>query len=114
MKVLALTASNAVGLPSLPAFWMHLSTSSIITIGTGLEDNPDVELAPAKFKNPPGYLFFMIVLAIFPTAALPTSPTLSFSEGQISTIGSNRSLANDCAKSKVGNITSMLLGLTSM
>src|ERR1700758_4206154 len=113
-KVVVLLSASLTGLPCLLAFLIHKSTSSTITIGTGLLDNPVVELAPTIFKNPPGYFFFLTVLAKAPLFNLPTSTTLEVKTGVTSIIGSNLSFEKDSQLSKVGNTTNILRGLTSI
>jgi hypothetical protein len=61
MKISFLVAKAVVrmdksrtGLPAAPALRTQESTSSIIANGTGRELKPLGELAPAKFRNPPG------------------------------------------------------------
>src|SRR5258708_22410887 len=104
-KVVVLAERSLVGLPAVPAFLMHSSTSSMMTMGSALLDNPDVEFAPVKLRNAPGYRFFLTVdrSGFLP----PTSSTLSLSLGIILIMGSKRSLEKLSAKSIVGKVTSI-------
>src|SRR5215831_16891433 len=119
-KVVVLAAASAVGLFSLIlaacAVFMARSTSSKITIGTGLLARLVPLLAPTKLRNPAGYFFFLIVEPKLPPAPLPepASLTFSFSRGHICIIGSSRSFEKDSASSSVGSTNSMERGLTSI
>src|SRR6266403_629694 len=110
-KVLVRAQANLIGSPSVPADGANRSTSSKNKIGTGRNERPPGELAPAKERNPPENRFRKIV---FCESLLFASATLPRKTGQASSITDKRSLEKSCAICTLGTTHSIEAGARSM